>query len=160
MAGKKQIYFNESIKSFANFGNINDVLVFKVHPLERGHYDHEKMIKQIARNFGIEDRVFTLLTGSVGRWIKYSKGMITINSTSGFSAIFHGIPLLLLGNAIYENDQLVYKLKDKNDLNEFWSSNTKLDKEKRMHYLNWIKQNACLSGDYYTRIGLRKYQKI
>ena len=117
---KKTDLINEAIQSFANYGSSKSHLVFKVHPLERGHYNHAKMILKIAENFGVQDRVWTLQTMNIGQWIKHSKGIITINSTSGFSAIYHGVPILLLGNAIYEHEQLVYKLQNKNDLDEFW----------------------------------------
>ena len=79
--------------------------------------------------------------------------MITINSTSGFSAIYHGIPILLLGNALYENKDLVYKLKKKSDLDDFWNVEVKATKTERLRYLGWIKSESCRKGDFYTKAG-------
>jgi capsular polysaccharide export protein len=152
---KKIDLINETIKSFANIGLPESHLIFKVHPLERGHYNHNKIIKRIAENFGIEDRVWIVQTGSVGQWIRHSKGIITINSTSGLSAIYHGVPILLLGNAIYDNKQLVYKLGNKKDLDKFWSVKEKADQEERMRYLSWVREGACSVGDFYTQLGNR-----
>ena len=153
---KKIDLIKEVIESLANSAISKSHLVFKVHPLERGHSEHKKIIRQIARNFGIEDRVWVIQTGSIGQWVKCAKGMITINSTAGFSAIFHGIPILLLGNAIYQHDRLVYKLRNKKDLDIFWSVKGSIDKTFRMHYLSWIKENSCFEGCFYTRLGNKK----
>ena len=55
---KKTDLIHETIESFANNGFSESHLVFKVHPLERGHYNHKKIIQKIAENFGVEDRVW------------------------------------------------------------------------------------------------------
>ena len=119
---------------------------FKVHPLERGHFNHAKVIHDIAENSGVKDRVWTVQTMNIGQWVKYSKGIITINSTTGFSAIYHGVPILLLGNAIFDHDKLVYKLLDKNDLDRFWGAEVKASKDQRMRYLDWIRNKSCIKG--------------
>ena len=152
---KKLDVIHETIKSFANNCETESHLVFKVHPLERGHLRHEKVIKNIAQKFGIENRVWIIQTGSIGQWIKYSCGIITINSTSGFSAIFHGVPILLLGNAIYENEYLVSKCKDVTDIDLFWENKIKNNKNQRLNYLAWVKSRACVNGDFFTDSGVK-----
>ena len=153
---KKSDLINEAIMSFASFGSPEGYLIFKVHPLERGHYKHKKTIHRIAKNFGIEDRVLVIETGMIGQWIKHSKGIITINSTSGLSAIYHGVPILLLGNAIYQHHQLVNCLRDVESINEFWSAQVKANQDQRMRYLYWVKEKACSVGDFYVLSGNRK----
>ena len=150
---KKIDLIRETIESFVKKASFDCNLVFKVHPLERGHYDHSRIIKEFAIKYGIEKRVFTIQTGSIGRWLKFSKGMITINSTSGFSAIYHGIPILLCGNALYKNENLVYKLKNKSDLDNFWYEEVKATKAERLRYLGWIRNESCVNGDFYTKVG-------
>ena len=150
---KKIDLIKETIVSFCKKASFDSNLVFKVHPLERGHYNHSRIIKEFAFKYGLEKRVFTIQTGSIGRWLRFSKGMITINSTSGFSAIYHGIPILLLGNALYENKDLVYKLKKKSDLDDFWNVEVKATKTERLRYLGWIKSESCRKGDFYTKAG-------
>ena len=150
---KKTDLIYETIESFVNNGCPENHLVFKVHPLERGHYKHKKIIQKIAENFGVEDRVSTIQTGSIGQWIKHSRGIITINSTSGLSAIYHGVPILLLGNAIYNHHQLVYRLSNKNDLDEFWGAEVKVNQDDRLRYLSWVKEKACSEGDFYSQLG-------
>ena len=156
---KKTDLIHETIESFANSGFTECYLVFKVHPLERGHYNHKKIIQKIAENFGVEDKVRIVQTGSIGQWIKHSKGIITINSTSGLSAIYHGVPILLLGNAIYDHHQLVYRLGNKNDLDEFWSAQVKANQDVRIRYLSWLKETACSEGDFYIQLGNKEITK-
>lgn len=158
---RKMDLIHETIQSFAHSETRNSNLVFKVHPLERGHYNHAKIIQKSAQSFGVEDRVWTIQTGSIGQWVKNSKGIITINSTSGFSAIFHGVPILLLGNAIYEHGHFVYKSDKETVFDLFWSVPLKATHLERMQYLNWVKEKACFEGDYYTQIGNKEIsQKI
>ena len=140
----KNDLIHEAIQSFANSELRNGHLVFKVHPLERGHHNHSKTIQIIAQSFGVEDRVWTIQTGSIGQWVKYSKGIITINSTSGFHAIFHGVPILLLGSAIYEHDHLVYKFEKGTDFDSFWNISAKANHSERMLKFEVLKINPVL----------------
>src|SRR3546814_14232724 len=84
----------ETLSSFAKSARADYRLVFKIHPMERGHSTDRKFIMQTACALGIADRVDVIDIGSLGLLTRHSAGMITINSTSGLSAIFHGVPLL------------------------------------------------------------------
>lgn len=150
---KKMDLIKETIQSFSRFAPKSSKLVFKVHPLERGHYRHFELIKSIAVNFGVLSRIYVVQTGGIAKWLKSAKGMITINSTAGFSAIYHGCPILVLGNAIYDHPNFSYKYESESDLNGFWEkfSVYQCNNEERTNYLNWIKSIACVEGDYFIK---------
>src|SRR3546814_19076252 len=76
--------------------------------MERGHSTDRKFIMQTACALGIADRVDVIDIGSLGLLTRHSAGMITINSTSGLSAIFHGVPLLVIGDALSANAKLAF----------------------------------------------------
>lgn len=143
-----------SIKSFAASAPKRTRLVFKIHPMERGHNNLTPLIKSTAAAFGIEDRVDVVDIGSLGLLARYSAGMITINSSSGLSAIFHGVPLLVLGKAIYANPALATCGKTDADFDGFWKSSHVADEATRKTYISWIKQNALKPGDFYTDEGM------
>ena len=64
------------------------------------------------------------------------------------------MPILLLGNALYDYHQLVYRqIKKKKDLDRYWGLEVKANKDQRMNYLNWVKEKACSTGDFYTHLG-------
>ena len=146
---KKNDIIKEVVESFANSSNKSSYLVFKVHPLERGHMAHDKLITDISKNFDISHRIFVLQTGSIGHWLKYASGVIAVNSSSCFSAIYHGCKILLLGNAIFDHECIVTKYEKKSDLDSFWSKEYSYNKSFSHNYLGWVKQNACLKGDFY-----------
>lgn len=145
----------ETIQSFALEAPVSYQLIFKIHPLERGHNNHAKLIEKIAKTFGVSNRVDTIHVGSLGLLARHAAGMITINSTSGLSAIFHGTPLLVIGDALYAHPKLAICAKGVPDFKNFWLTKHVANKNERMLYLNWIKNNALKPGDFYTPKGIK-----
>jgi capsular polysaccharide export protein len=129
-------------------------LAFKVHPLERGHTAARRRAMAIATELGIAHRVDVLDTGSLGLLIRHAAGVITINSTAGFSAIAHGTPLLVVGEAIYGNPALATCAKGEPDFASFWSGGQAADPRLRQRYLDWIRQEALVEGDFYAAGGI------
>jgi len=84
--------------------------------------------------------------------------MITINSTSGLSAIHHGIPLLVVGRALYEHPELAVCGAGKPDFDQFWHAHEQDDVvapvEFRHRYLDWIRYRALIPGDFYQKEGI------
>lgn len=50
--------------------------------------------------------------------IRSSRGVLTINSTTGFEALIMGIPVVTFGHDFYCKDELCYVVRDINDLSE------------------------------------------
>lgn len=142
---------SDSIQSFAACAPRNTRLVFKVHPMERGHNNLTPLIRQTALAYGIESHVDVIETGSLGLLTRHSAGMITINSTSGLSAIFHGVPLMVLGRAIYAHKELAITTPAFDD---FWTSDHVATAEARGAYIEWIKQQALRPGNFYCAEGM------
>lgn len=143
-----------TLESFARHATRDSRLVFKIHPLERGHTHHRLLIESSAQAFGISARVDVIDTGSLGLLTRHAAGMITINSSSGLSAIFHGIPLLVVGNAFYAHDDLAVCGRGKPDFDSFWSCRLVADETERKYYIHWIKQQALKPGDFYAQGGI------
>ncbi len=141
----------ECIKSFAGAAPKKTRLVFKIHPMDRGHNRLTPLIKRTAAACAVADRVDVIETGSLGLLTRHSAGMITVNSTSGLSAIFHGVPLMVLGQAIYSHPELATVTPD---FDRFWTSGHVAQSELREAYIAWIKQEALMPGDYYCNIGM------
>ena len=146
---------SRTLKSFAKRAPDAKRLVFKIHPLARGHSNYKALIQETATAYGIIDRVDVLDTGSLGLLTRHSAGMITINSTSGFSAIYHGIPLLVVGDALYAHPKLATCGQGKPDLDAFWNDGSVADAGTRRTYLGWIKQEALMVGDFYAKRGIQ-----
>ena len=149
-----QRLITETIESFARSAPRDTRLVFKIHPRERGRNTYIKDISKLALKYEIERYVDVIDTGSMGLLSKHCAGMITINSTSGLSAIFHGVPLLVIGKSLYSNPSLATCAFGNPDFDTFWSSNWVAPKEVRHSYIAWIKRIALKRGDFYAPKGI------
>lgn len=144
----------QSIISFAKAAPSDMKLVFKVHPMERGHSRIAPLVVKLAKQHNVSDRVIVIDDGSLGEITSQSAGMITINSSSGLSAIFHGVPLLVIGKAIYTNSVLAVCANGEPNFDEFWNSKHVATPEFRKTYLSWIVEKALVPGDYYSGQGI------
>jgi capsular polysaccharide export protein len=129
-------------------------LVFKIHPLERGRDDDHRLIDEIATKLGIRDRVDIVDVGSIGYLTRRSVGMATINSTSGFSAIHHGVPLLVIGDAVYANNDIATCAFGNPNFDAFWEGGTVASALLRKRYIAWIRHRCLRPGDFFTTHGI------
>jgi capsular polysaccharide export protein len=143
-----------SITSFARSAPPDSRLVFKIHPLERGHSNARRLIVSLVDLHGVAERVDTIDTGSLGLLVRHCAGMLTINSTSGLSAIAHGAPLLAIGEAIYSRTPLADSAITDTDIDHFWLNKSSPDSRFRSRYLAWIKKSCLKPGDYYASDGI------
>lgn len=130
-------------------------LVFKIHPLQRGYNDERKHIHQMAKALNIGDRVDIIEIGLLDPLTENAAGMITINSTSGLSAIHHGIPLLVVGDAFYAHKDFAICAHGKPDYNKFWKNKSIAESKVRKNYLRWLKDVALKPGDFYAPEGIK-----
>src|SRR5690606_36971094 len=103
---------------------------------------------------GVEKRVDVIDTGSLGLLTRHCAGMITINSTSGLSAIYHGAPLMVVGQAFYANEALATCARGKPDFDAFWTGGHVADAQLRQTYLAWLRKVSLRAGDFYVREGM------
>ena len=138
-----------AIASFAARAPLDRHLVFKVHPLERGHTDDHRLVARMAEHHGVADRVHCIMTGQLGPITRAARGMIVINSTSGLAAITHRKPLLVLGEAIYRNPALARCGDGYHSIDPFWADDYVGDERVARHYQPWLIRRALVPGDYY-----------
>ncbi|ANH05122.1 capsule biosynthesis protein [Shinella sp. HZN7] len=144
----------KSIVSFARNAPPTHQLVFKIHPMERGHSQDKQFIRQVGVLNNVSERIHILDSGSLGLMTRHAAGMVTINSTSGLSALQHGIPLAVLGQAFYRHPSLAFCVNKGIELDSFWSSGHVAPLAQRRDYLNWIAQECLHPGDYYAYEGI------
>jgi len=148
-------FIEASIASFAAHAPAQTRLVFKVHPLARGRDPDLRLIPELARSFGIASRIDILESGSIGMLAHSARGLLTINSTSGLSAIAHGTPLLAAGRSIYTHRPLAWTAPDPEAFNRFWTEGRAAPGSLRLGFLDAILSEALLAGDFYAPAGRR-----
>lgn len=128
-------------------------LVFKLHPLDGHAKSREKMIRKIAGIHGVSDEVVILHSGSIAKLSIHSRGMILINSTSGMTAIHHGTPLLVMGEAVFRHESLVHCGNDEADIEAFMVEQRAASAKKRHAFERFLAREALVPGDFYKRKG-------
>ena len=141
-----------TIRSFVNTRSVSK-LVFKLHPLDGHAKSREKMIRKIAGVHGVSEQVVVLHSGSIAKLSIHSKGMIVINSTSGMTAIHHGTPLLVMGEAVFRHQSLVHCGDDESDIEAFMVEQRAASVEKRHAFERFLAREALVPGDFYKRRG-------
>ena len=141
----------EATRSFAEHAPAHMQLVFKIHPLERGHSDARARIAAAAELHGVRARVHALDDGSIGMLTRSACAMLTINSTSAFSAMFVGIWLGVLGDALFRRSEMAHCIEDEAALDRFWRDVLRRDPPRgAMRTLREAAvRTALVPGDFY-----------
>jgi capsule polysaccharide modification protein KpsS len=133
------------VRSFAAHAPRDTILVFKHHPMDRGNRDYGRALAALARELDLEQRLVSVHDLHLPTLLKHARGVVTVNSTVGLSAIHHGVPLLVLGDAIYDIPGLTSRL----PLERFWHEQTAPDRalyQAFTRYLRWTNQH---NGNFY-----------
>jgi len=132
----------------------DQVLVFKLHPLERGSAAIKRHILRKASQLGIDrNRIQVLHSGRIGDLARFSSGMVVINSTSAFSALHHDIPVLVLGDAIFRHDAIVTLGSSEADIVTFFKLRQAKSRRLVDAFFAEIKSQSLIPGDFYAQGG-------
>lgn len=143
----------DSMKSFSLFANPKDYLVIKQHPLDIPYHDYQRFINELAVLLRLEGRVFYVHDVHLPTLLKHSKGLVTINSTTGLSALYHGTPVIALGKAMYDIPGLCFQ----GNLNTFWSSLRKPNNRTFKKFRSLLIERSQIVGSFYSS---KHYPKI
>ena len=132
--------------SFAREAPGDAHLVFKHHPLDRGHRHYGRQIAEAAVEAGVGGRVHYVHDLHLPTLLQCARGVVLVNSTTGLSALFHRAPVKTLGRCIYDLPGLTHQ----GDLASFWKAPERPDMrlfERFRHYLIGMTQ---VSGSFYS----------
>lgn len=85
------------VHSFAEHAPPNTRLVLKHHPMDRAYTDYTRFLRNLARERGLGDRVIYVHDLHLPSLLRHTIGTVVINSTVGFSSLFHGKPVKVCG---------------------------------------------------------------
>ena len=149
-------YTNESfaaevIESFSTHAAPDAKLVFKLHPLDPGMVDYERMVIRLAAEHGVADRVLFLDGGNLNALAHSARGAVTINSTAGLATVGFGCPTKVLGRAVYDIEGLT----DPKPLSRFWSDPKAPDNDLFLRFRHVMMERTQINGAFYTPEGLK-----
>jgi capsular polysaccharide export protein len=132
------------ITSYAASGTTRK-LAIAIHPLDNGLIDWRRLAMSIARDLGVADQVVVLDCGTPHQVLRNAAGVVTINSTSGLTALYEGLPVKVLGSAIFDIPGLTHQ----GDLDGFWKNPTRPDKDLLEAFARALIGSTQLKGGYY-----------
>lgn len=106
------------LRSFARHAPHDSLLLVKEHPMDVGYRNWRRYLMREARRLGVADRVRHIDGGELADLCAASTGMVCVNSTSGTLALEVGIPVIVLGDAVYDVPGVTHQ----GSLDAFWRS--------------------------------------
>jgi len=104
------------IGSFSRHAPASSRLLFKTHPIDNGLHDWVTQIAGMAARCGVADRIDVIDGGDLAALIKACRGLVTVNSTVGLTALQLQSPVIALAPAIYDVPGLSHQA----SLASFW----------------------------------------
>lgn len=145
-----EAFIADVIASFAKNADPDHSLVIKHHPLDRGYHDYTRLIRKKTQEHGAQGRVFYLHDQHLPTLLEHARGVIVINSTVGFSAIHHGTPVKVCGEAIYNMQGLTFQ----GPLDDFWTETHRhLPSPELYHrFRQYVIHHTQYNGSFYKRL--------
>lgn len=138
------------INSFAQNAPDDMRLVVKEHPLDNGVRNWRQLTADIAAIAGVADRVDFLARGKIEPITRGAQGMVTINSTSGTLALAEGIPVKVLGLAVFDVPGITFE----GELDDFWSDPAAPDREAYEAFYKVLADRCLIPGGFFSEPAL------
>jgi capsular polysaccharide export protein len=138
------------MKSFATYAEPVARLVIKNHPLDTGLFDYARLVRGLELRFDVAGRVHYLEAGHLPTLLAHARGVVTVNSTVGTSALFHRRPTIALGKATYGLPGLTFQ----GPLDRFWRDSVAPDVDLFRAFRRTVIHAAQVNGGFYTRDGI------
>jgi capsular polysaccharide export protein len=147
---KMEDFIRELMVSFAEQGCEEDIVVFKHHPMDRGHCHYGELIAALTNELGLTDRVEYCHDQHLPTLLEHAKGVITINSTTALSAFYHKASVKVMGDAFYDIEGLC----SQQALSDFWQQPEQIDYELFLRLRNFLVSHGQVNGSYYRKHAL------
>jgi capsular polysaccharide export protein len=143
-------FIASTVRSFAHHAPRDTLLVFKHHPMDRGYRSYSRFIRAQARKWKVSKRVMYIHDQHLPTLLSHARGVVVINSTVGLSALHHGTPTMVCGNALYDMHGLTYQGR----LNDFWAAAPKSRPNRALYrrFRHHLIAKTQLNGSFYKRL--------
>jgi capsular polysaccharide export protein len=121
------------------------VLIIKHHPMNRGHCNYTQFIRTLSKALGIEKHVVYVHDIKLPFLLPQIKGCVTVNSTLGLQALFHGVPVINLGRSFYDKPRITFQ----GSLDQFWANPGMVDQEVLAQFKRHVISKSQIAGCLY-----------
>ncbi|MCK5814018.1 MAG: capsular biosynthesis protein [Cocleimonas sp.] len=140
-------FIEEIITSFALHAPKDTALVFKHHPMDRPYRNYKTFLLRLEKEHQLEGRLFYLHDQHLPSLLHNASGTIVINSTVGLSSLYHGVPVLVKGTAVYDMPGLT----SQRPLDDFWKDQGVVDAKLYRNYRLYLLHNNQGQGSFYQK---------
>ena len=126
------------------------LLVFKHHPMDRGHRNYAKVLQRLTQRYGLEGKVRYIHDQHLPSLLKATRGVVVVNSTVGLSALGHGAPVKVCGTALYNIPGLTFQGR----LRQFWhwAAHGVPDEAELQRFRQALIRRTQLNGSFYRKL--------
>lgn len=135
-----------TIHSFAEHAPADSLLVIKHHPMDRGHTDYGTFIASAAGRFGVPRRIMYIHDAHLPSLLHRCMGLVTVNSTTGLQALFHRVPVIVLGRCFYAKPGLTFQ----GPLDAFWGNPGAVDMSVHARFRNYLVRASQINSSFYA----------
>lgn len=148
--GSMPVAVDYVLESFAHFAPADAVLLVKEHPLDSGYRNWRAHLRKAARRLGVADRVCHIDGGDLQALAESAVGMVCVNSTSGTLALEAGLPVVVLGDAVYD----VRGVTHQSGLDRFWTAPEAPDRELYAAFKRMLHAKCLVRGGLASKSAL------
>lgn len=125
-------------------------LVFKHHPMDRGHRHYGKALRLLARRYGLQGQVLYIHDQHLPSLLRAARGVVVVNSTVGLSALGHGAPVKVCGSALYNIPGLTFQ----GHLRQFWhwAHFSAPDAQELRRFKYALVRRTQINGSFYRKL--------
>jgi capsular polysaccharide export protein len=138
------------LSSFAQHASRDTQLVIKNHPFDTGLSDFGTHVAAVAQRLAIERRVHYLETGGLLPLFERALGVVTVNSTVGFTGVQQGLPTKVIGRAVYDIAGITHQ----GPLDSFWDDARAPNADVCRAFRNVLIHATQINGGLYNARGI------
>jgi capsule polysaccharide modification protein KpsS len=138
----------EVVATFATAAPADAVLVVKHHPQDVPFRDYRSFLAELAEKHALGDRLVYIHDTHLPTLLEHARGVVTMNSTVGPSALYHDAPVKVLGRAIYDIPGITFQ----GSLAEFFVDPGTVDHELFEAFCKWLRVCNQVNGSFYRRV--------
>ncbi len=140
------------VENFACGAPVHHHLVIKAHPLEDGRLPLRRITREAARAAGISERVHFVRGGKLAALLNFARSVVTVNSTAAQQALWRGLPVKALGDAVYRKPEFT----SEQPLAEFFANPWKPDARAYRDYRHYLLETSQITGGFYSAKSRRR----
>jgi capsular polysaccharide export protein len=137
--------------SFARHAPNPARMFVKLHPLDSGIIDWRAVTGHIGAELGIADRLIVVDGGDIDKILARCRAVVTLNSTVGGLALACRLPVIALGNAVYDIAGLTHQ----GELDEFWRAPKPPDGDLFDAFRRVLAARCLIPGSFFSEAGLK-----